>query len=790
MNTDSNSNIPLLNPVSLLGTASLQPIGGTEGTFIGEATATVDAEIVVLISFDASNYPLEDHCRYALHSEKAHPYTYPNFRFEQKPPGLRVGPWPGWRGIPLMPSARLKAGDKETELQFQIWGDEFQKHSIRAVAKIKSLPAEQIIVTVSDPRLVPLEAQYYSVRTLKPTLPQFEIPNEILRRHPRLLINENELQALRNDKTAARLEAFRRIHDLLPRWDSTLVVTPESKLPKGPESLAPEDKVLIGAFLALIEPASVNVERGVKSLLDYCTLTEQPDFGPLTIDTQAGETLFILCVGYDWLHPHLNTHNDKLIRKRLWDVADVCWNHLGYERDDYAQAHYLGCGMGLLAFSLLFWDLHMRAHEWGTHLAGVLKLVLSMLPEDGYYPHGINLWIYEFGFLLRWLELLRATGGPDLWDQTSALSHASAFRAAATSPDGLHGVTFGDAQYRVGGDSWCHYLISARTGSGEARWLGDFLRESPMEGVDFRSAPARRRVYEYLWLPEHVQPVPSPDGISLFRDGTQVFARTQDSLFTFRSGPPLGIHRLQAGINGGYGHSDPGSGSILFYDKGASLIAGPGPVYRRDTSLHNVVTINGQGQVGDSAVWMPDFVPPSHHAKTFEIATSGKTLAASVDLASSYLPHLGVRSMRRSIFVTPGRSLLGVDVITIAKISDIEWNIHSCAEFTHLEDHRALKFRVGSKKGPAPVLACASSNALTWKTGLSEFVPAYPNDGMRNRFLRVTCREHQTVFVWCLTLDDDVPEIQLLQDKHAKWVFREGASAEFDGTWITLGEKS
>ncbi|MCX6143524.1 MAG: heparinase II/III family protein [Ignavibacteriales bacterium] len=684
-----------------------------------------------------------------------------------------------------MPLANLKAGETETGLEFQFWGDELDRHVLRAVTKISSVHSEQIIVSIEDPKLVPFEAQFYAVRPLKPAPFLFDIPAEKLQSHPRLLINENDLLALKHDQAGARSEPLERIREFISRWDLLLVVTPESKIPNGPESLTPEDRLLIGAFLAVIEPSSENVERGIKSLLDYCVLTEQPGFAPLAIDTQSGETLFLLSVGYDWLFHHLSTVDEQRVRKRLWEIADICWNHLGYKREDYAQAHYLGCGMGLLAFSLLFWDTHPRAREWASHLAGVLKLVLSTLPEDGFFPHGINLWIYEFGFLLRWLELLRSGGGLNLWPQTTVMSNASVFRAAATSPDGLRGVTFGDPQYRVGGDSWCHYLIAAQTGSGEARWLGDFLRDLPVDGVDFRNAPARRRVYEYLWLSEHVQPVRTRDGTIAFLDGMQIFVRTSDSLFTFRSGLPLGNHRYEAGITGGYGHSDPCNGSFLLYQKGSLVISGPGPVYRRDTSLQNIVTIDGKGQIGDSAVWMPDFVPPSCHAPMADIKTAGSTLAATVDLARSYLPHLGVQLLRRSIFVEPDRYILGADVVTLAKSARIEWNLHSHEEFNQFGNGRALSFKIGAGSNRPSVLVSVSPQKVTWETGLSAFVPAYPNSGDRDKFLRIACQTDKATIIWCICFTESLPELQVRKRFQVSWMFPDGAVADFDGTWTS-----
>ena len=684
-----------------------------------------------------------------------------------------------------MPQVTIKAGECEQEMQFQFWGDEFHKHLLRAVVTLRSLRSNHISIRSGDSRLIPVEAQFYAALPLKPTPFQLDIPAESYHQHPRLLINRDELAELRQGRSAQRSVSLQRIRELIPTWDRSLVVTQESKLPAGDESLAPEDRVLIGAFLALLEPTTENIDRGVKSLLEYCALTEQPGFSPLTIDTQTGETLFLMCVGYDWLFHSLRPEEEQLIRNRLWEIATICWGHLGYERSDYAQAHYLGCGMGLLAFSLLFRDTHPRGHEWSNHLTGVAKLVLSTLPDDGYFPHGINLWIYEFGFLLRWLELLRSCGGPSIWPSSRMLTNASAFRFAATSPDGLNGITFGDPQYRTGGDAWCHYLIAARTGSGQARWLGDFLRDLPVAGVDFRSAPSRRRVYEYIWFPEAVEPAIPSEQIQVFPDGGQVFARKDDTLFTFRSGPPLGRHRSQTGITGGYGHSDPCNGSFLVHHKGSFLVAGPGPVYRRDTSLQNVITINGEGHLGDSTVWMPDFIPDSHHSPAPDIRTSGGNLTATVDLAPAYLSHLGVKSLRRSIFVDAGEYILGVDVVALARPAEIEWNLHSRRDFTQTGDGGVLSFTMGAGADSPTVLITSTSEKLTWTTGLSDFVPAYPNSGDRDQFLRVACRSDNAMILWCICLTDRLPEMQIQQRTRASWIFPGGAAAEFDGMWIT-----
>jgi Heparinase II/III-like protein len=763
--------------VQFLGSSVARASG--EGLFILPPHATGAELILALIFFDASRYPLESHCRYALHAGGGQAYTFPHFSFKQEPPGIRVGPWPSWRDIPGMPTAHLRAGGKEKRLEFQFWGDERETKTLRAVAQMRLRSGEEVRAVCTDSRLVPVKADFYAIHLQRPAPRKFSISPDMLLRHPRLLLNERDIGLLKGRRSADRDRMHARLRDFKEQWNLPLAITPEAKIPRGPEGLAPEDRLLIGAYLALLDGTSQDVSRGIEALMAYVGLTGRSGFEPLTIDTQSGEVLFLLCVGYDWLFAALGDHESS-VRNRLWEVAEVCWRHLGYERDDYAQAHYLGCGLGLVAFSLLFWDAHPRAQEWGMHCAGVLDHVLSLLPPDGYYPHGINLWIYEFGFLLRWLELFRTGAGLDFWPKNDLLVNASAFRASATSPDGLYGVTFGDPQYRVGGDSWCHYLIASRTGSREARSVGDLLQDLPVEGIDFRNAPARRRVYEDLWFPDQVQPGASERAVVNFTDGTQLFVRAAGTLFTFRSGPPMGVHRYREGLAGGYGHSDPCCGSFLYYSGGSMTIAGPGPVYRRDTALHNVITINGQGQIGDSCVWTPDFIPPSSLALPSEVRVDGAFVMVTADVAASYLPHLGVRVVRRSMLIDPGRRIIGIDVVDLSSDHVIEWNIHSWGDFTFLGGKTDLVFKIGT---PARLrLHCTVPDDTSRETGLAEFVPAYPNDGVRDRFLRLSHRGRTARFAWCIVSETDgVAEIRAGDKGEAFWRFTDGTLISFDG---------
>jgi hypothetical protein len=602
--------------------------------------------------------------------------------------------------------------------------------------------------------------------------------------HPRILITRDDLASLKVRARSSHRAHWERIHALLALPLLPPEVTPESKAPPGPERLHPEDRAMLSALVASIEPTVASTDTALAALRAFVAETRRPDFSPWGIDTQSGEMLFLLCLVYDWMYDLIPENERQELRAWLWRSAERVREHLSPGRTDLAQAHYLGCGLGLLSFAFLFHEEHPRADAWLAECRGALDTILAMLPEDGFHPHGTNLWIYEYGVLLRWVELFRVCTGEDLW-HLPHWKNASAFRAATMSPDAQCGVTFGDPQYRVGGDAWCHYLIAARTGSGKAKVLGDVLATGSHEGVDFRSVPPRRRVYEFLFDDPAVAAEDQSSPVDHFVDGGQLTVRTgrdRSGLFTFRAGPPIGASRYTAGERGGYGHADPCSGSFLWYADGVLLVSGPGPVYRRDSSLHNIVTIGDRGQIGDGTVWAPDFFPPECLSPRPEVVMDGDAVSLSVDLAHAYLPHLGVIRCHRSLLIDPMHErIVGIDVVTCLAPSSIEWNLHSHARFAPYGVHGASAWRAPSEQKALTVflLDPAGGDATT---GCSEFVPAYPNDGTPGHFLRWQHTGTHLQMVWCLSLaEDPAPPSLRVHDGVVDLQFPDGVRVFCDG---------
>ncbi|MGB6120816.1 MAG: hypothetical protein WBG80_02820, partial [Bacteroidota bacterium] len=438
----------------LLGTMSFRRIAGSPARYRGDLPDIPEGETLVHLIFDAREFPVQPYCRYAKLRPGAELRTFANLEFSSVSPGRRVGPWPGWRDIPTMPEALLRRGSESREVRFQFWGDEERSGHLRGICQLPPASDPEVAVEIQDPRLMPISAELYSISCPRVVPLPTKLQRHLIDQHPRLLVSPADLPLLRQKRSGSGAAAWHALQRLLHSWDMPPSLRPGSRTPSGPELLRGEDKVLVASLINLVHPTPENTGRARESFLAYLVQTQAPDYEPLRIDTQAGETLFILCVGFDWLFDHLSAEEREQAREWLFAVADRCWSYLGYERRDYAQAHFLGCALGVLAFSFIFWEEHPRSEEWAEYFAGVLQVVLAMLPADGFYPHGINLWIYEYGFLLRWMEILRVCAGRDLWSVSPHWLNASRFRMSVTSGDGLLAPTFGDPQYRVSGDAW------------------------------------------------------------------------------------------------------------------------------------------------------------------------------------------------------------------------------------------------------------------------------------------------------------------------------------------------
>ncbi|MBI5647799.1 MAG: hypothetical protein HY962_12790 [Ignavibacteriae bacterium] len=715
---------------------------------------TLDAgpACTLLLHLDASVYPVERHCRYARPADGPL-RLFSALTWHEEEPGLRVGPWPGWRGIPDMPDIHVLCEDREIHGRWVFFGDEIHMRRLHVAFELPAHSGITVALRCTDARL-----QYISHEFLagaRPAARPVPLVHPAHGRHPRLLTGERDLEEMRVRARGGH-----------PSWTRLCAVaaapggfreTAQAKIPAGSESASLEDQALIAACIAAVQPGDEEIRRAHESFRACLEQSADPGFGPLGIDTQLGEYLAVLCTAFDLLHGTYTETERTAIHASLARLAEACAAFLTPGRRDYAQAHYLGCGLGLLAYCALDDGADPRVERWGAEVHGAFREVLSMLPDDGSHPHGINLWIYEYGFLFRWLEMLRHTFGLDYWEMSGHWERASRFRGDCTSSAARRGITFGDTQFRTGGDAWMHYLVARRTGSADAAALADRLEPLPVEGVDFRCAPLRRRVYEFLYAadvgPDTAHGKISDDAV-LYSDLGQAVLRSADVTLVARCGAPLGRSRRAAGEAGGYGHSDPCNGSILLERAGVLVLAGPGPVYRRDTALQNLYTVDGRGQLGDGMVWAPDCTPDRHIPDNPVLYSRGDVSCLAMQFGCAYLDDLGVTSCTRALALFPDGALLVVDRISLAETRSVQWNLHTQALLESRGFAPCLTFAVkaGGADGRLQILPGAP---FSWTQSDCEFVPAYPHDGTRDTHLRLSFDGAKGTVVWTLAFGRD-----------------------------------
>jgi hypothetical protein len=721
--------------------------------------------------FDAARYPLEQHLCFMRQRDLSLSglRKFVDMDFCAKPPGIPVGPWPGWRGIPEMPIVELVIGGRTTHARANFWGDEFDSRRCRYFVAVQVREETEFCLKWSDDRLQPVNVRIYPSEEKTVTPCPVQLRHDLATCHPRLLFTEQFRDSIQSDERRAKI--WQEIETLLGHSHHPFQIDSESKTLPGPERLHDMDRVILSAFVAWHTGETSRVHFAMAMLRDFLSVVSKAEYEPMLIDTQSGEVLYTVCLAYDWLYSHMSEAERVEFKKELFDVADRVWRHLGFDRQDYAQAHFLGCSHGLLAFSFIFWNEHPQAQSWAAYLHAAFIKVVNMMPADGFYPHGINLWIYEHTFLVRYLELFRHCAGIDFWSTTPYWRNASRFRRLSLSPDRLHGITFGDPQYRVSGDAWIHYAIAARTGSNQAQNLAGLLADMPVDHVDFRSVPPRRRIWEYIFINSQIAEDSELPPLVEIQDGGQVFYRShseqKETLFTCRAGAPLGRHRYAAGEWSGYGHSDPCNGSFLLALNSAFLICGPGPVYRRDTTLHNTLTMDGRGQIGDGLPWAPEFTPLARMARMMPVLARDKVISIEMDLASAYLQHLDVENYTRKFYLLEPLVLVIHDHVQLAKPHELQWNLHTRAAIEILSPKPLLRLKF-SLEQECMRLLCLSPENISMRTGFSDFVPAYPNGGERDRFVQLYGTGLQKDYIILLALDGTDVQWHMLEDDHSE----------------------
>jgi len=699
----------------------------------------------IRFSFKMGKNFLDKFYLYAQHKGGGKKYSFPNFTLSKEPAGIRFGPWPGWRFVPAMPELKLTASEKEYKVKFYFTGDEENSCIINAYSECDLSQENELSLNVGSLPLELISTEIYDAKNITLAQNKISIKEDNISYRPRLLFNPVDLLVL---KIRGNSICWDNIEKLFDNWTLTWKTNPEVRTLAGRERLNILDKILLSSFHALMTSDKRSVKKAKKTLKEFISISSQPDYEPLLIDTQTGSCLFYMCLVYDWIEYFLNEEEKREFKKHIDTAKNKLLKFLTPDRKDYAQAHFLGCISGLLAYSIVFYHEEKESKEYIDFIANAFTTAMEMLPDDGSYPHGINLWIYEYTFLIRITEMLDRFTNINFWERKSFWKNSSKFREISLSPDKLHGITFGDPQFRVAGDAWIHFLISKRLNNYDIRNFAIDLMDIESSGVDHRSVMPSRRIFEFIYGDDQkTETATQFDSVKYFQDTGQIFINKNDFLFTVKCGAPLGKKRHEQGEWSGYGHSDPCNGAFLVYYKNSFVFTGPESSYKRNTEFQNTITINGSGQIGDKMVWSPDFNLSRNFPENTGFRQSNRFCLIDMNLTPAYNDSIQAEGIRRELLVFDSGVILGCDVIELKNSNDIEWNIHSYSRIRKLKGN---DFLIKDKLVKANIIFLNGFD--NFQTGLTPFVPGYPNSGRRDYFLKITKHGYNAQFIYLLNV--------------------------------------
>ncbi|MCX6636581.1 MAG: heparinase II/III family protein [Acidobacteria bacterium] len=404
----------------------------------------------------------------------------------------------------------------------------------------------------------------------------------------------------------------------------------------------------------------------------------------------AGECLFGVAIGYDWLHDQMDQGERRLVRDKLVLQAEAMLNAPPVHHDRWLANHNHVEHLGLAAAGFALRGEAPRAEAWIRQAHAVFRKALEFSGPDGGSTEGHQYWAYSTESILRYAELARDLLKEDLYG-SQWLKSVPDFIIHSTLPDFTADncvMSYGDSHrsYDSHGPAHILYRTAAEYRNSQAQWLA---QEMVRRG-------AGRKAYcgwaSLLWYDETLEPVP------LSRQ--PVFSHSEDvgwvtgrgawepgAVMTgFRCGPMHG-HKAQkyyqgqaAGareIGGGHGHPDVNSFQVYAYGKWLAI--DPGYERPKWTRNHNTILVNGKGQLGEGQTWFDrkavlgaratSAILKAEHRAGYDYTVG--------DAMNMYPPAAGLTRFRRHfIFVRPDFIVI-VDELAAQGPSRFEWRMHA-----------------------------------------------------------------------------------------------------------------
>ena len=582
--------------------------------------------------------------------------------------------------------------------------------------------------------------------------------------HPRLFFQKKELSTMAKQRQTTHKEEWNSLLSMCAKLQKMEpIAKPKSKLVFAfPEKLA---AVALVQSLDPTQPYQKTFEKHFWEIMnwkEWDLWIQGKGKGPAN-DLGIAQALIALTACYDWQYANFDSREREFINNKLITIA----NHFfkDYSRFRTKSLAIMNCNHGTNVYAALSAVLYGTDNipssikkEWTKsldHKYNTLTREMNTNMSDGYSDEGATYFMFQLKTYMQWMEARRnglalAYGKP--YQNLRWFKNASAYCLYSILPGGTDNfgglARYGDANPKFWGNPYSVFPALAKNLKDPiAQWLSQDLdikevelwRSEKKEMKD-QNQKSNFDVWRYIWKGE---PLSALDITTLpnwhfFEDAGMFVWRSSwkndATYFTIKSGQHY------------QGHGHPDDGQFMLHRAGIPYIIDMGYSNPKYTNEHNVLLINGKGQVGDGDVWCDFGEYPKNRAiwgKTEMIVNTGNQKDSDYfnlicDPTNMY-PVKELKSWKREIIGWNGLFLLR-DKIDASEKVNMELLIHSYASrkgkkdayeyskdrkvnpftSTGQEKNRDKQWIIDPRNGKAPLLLVKDLSSSKWNSKIDE----------------------------------------------------------------------
>lgn len=443
--------------------------------------------------------------------------------------------------------------------------------------------------------------------------------------HPRLFFQQSEIEKLKEQSKTTHQEEWKSLLNICEQTSRNVSFKELSSKQLHNDS----EKLMAIALVQMIDTSQSYLPYLKKSIKDFCAWKKWDKWfsGDIKVpvnDLSLGQALIGICAAYDIQYDKFSEKEKAFIEERLVLIGDhyhddygrFATNRLDIMNCNHGTNAYGGLSAVLYTVDNLDEDIKAKWTKTLDHKFDRLSSVMNSYMSDGASDEGATYYMFQLKTYLQWFEILRNC---KFKSENEPYSDLQWFKNTATycvysilpgGKDNFGGLArFADCNPNFWGDPKCIFPLMAKIFKDPtAQWIANDMdvknseawRDKSGESIKRIDAGGNYDVWRYLWKDASVKSV-DPSGLPNwhFFNNLGIFAWRSSwdndaSYFTCRSGQHY------------QGHGQPDDGQFMLHKAGVPYIVDLGYSNPKTTREHNILMVDGKGQVGEGQNW-PNF---------------------------------------------------------------------------------------------------------------------------------------------------------------------------------------